>query len=152
MNAATRRHRRPSRNSDAPSGEPVASRPSWSSLEPAAKAFRIAHTAWGAVSMASLAYIWRCAATGRRNRKLAGSIGFLMVEGAALVAGRGDCPLGPLQARLGDPVPLFELVLPPRAARAAVPALLIVTLAGLAAVAARMPRLASASSRVRRSG
>lgn len=140
MIAAIRRHQPPSTSSDTTSGEPLASRPSWSSLRPAAKAFRIAHAAWGVVSMASLAYIWRCAATGRRDRKLAGGICFLMVEGAALVAGGGDCPLGPFQTRLGDPVPLFELVLPPRAARAAVPALLIVTLAGLAAVGARLPR------------
>jgi hypothetical protein len=36
----------------------------------------------------------------------------------------------PLQRRLGDPVPMFELVLPPRAAKAAVPVLAGVALAG----------------------
>ena len=36
-----------------------------------------------------------------------------------VAANHGDCPLGPLQARLGDPAPLFELVLSPTAARRA---------------------------------
>jgi hypothetical protein len=36
----------------------------------------------------------------------------------------------PVQRRLGDPVPMFELVLPPRAAKKAVPALAAVALAG----------------------
>jgi hypothetical protein len=42
--------------------------------------------------------------------------------------------------RLGDPVPLFELVLPPNAARRAVPALGLVTVAGLMLLARRSPR------------
>ena len=48
-----------------------------------------------------------------------------------MAANHGDCPLGPLQERLGDPIPLFELVLSPAAARRAVPALGLVTAAGL---------------------
>ena len=55
------------------------------------------------------------------------------------MVGRGNCPFGPFQARLGDPVPLFELVLPPRAAKAAVPVLTVITLAGMVAVALRPP-------------
>jgi hypothetical protein len=39
--------------------------------------------------------------------------------------------MGPLQQQWGDPVPLFELVLPPKAAKAAVPALAALTVAGL---------------------
>ena len=61
----------------------------------------------------------------------------LSVEGAALVVGRGNCPLGPLQGRLGDPIPLFELMLPPRAAKAAIPVLAVVAVAGLIALSAR---------------
>ncbi len=65
---------------------------------------------------------------------------FLSLEGMALVVGRGNCPFGPMQSRLGDPVPLFELVLPPRAAKAAIPLLVVVTAAGLLAVGIRGPR------------
>ncbi|MGO9207758.1 MAG: hypothetical protein ACLQBX_16515 [Candidatus Limnocylindrales bacterium] len=111
----------------------------WSDLPSGAKAFRIAHVAWSVLSLASLAYIWTCALTRRRNRLLGASIAFLSLEGVALIVGRGDCPFAPLQTRLGDPMPLFELVLPPRAAKAAVPVLAGVTLTGLAAVVVRRP-------------
>ncbi len=90
--------------------------------------------------MASLGYIWLSAVTRRRDRLLTASVVFLSLEAAALVVGRGNCPFGPLQTRLGDPVPLFELVMPPRAAKAAIPLLVIVTVAGLLAVGARPPR------------
>lgn len=99
--------------------------------------FRIAHLAWGAVAMGSLGYIWVCALRRRRGRFLAACIGFLSLQGIALVVGRGDCPFGPLQSRLGDPVPMFELLLPPRAAKAAVPVLAAVTVTGIVTVALR---------------
>lgn len=111
----------------------------WSDLPKGAKAFRIAHVIWSVASLASLGYIWTCAFTRRRNRRLWADVAFLALEGGALVVGRGDCPFGPLQARLGDPMPLFELILPPRPAKAAVPVLLGITVAGLAAVVVRRP-------------
>jgi hypothetical protein len=61
----------------------------------------------------------------------------LLAQGAALAVGRGNCPLGPFQRRLGDPVPMFELVLPPRAAKAAIPILLVVAATGIVAVLLR---------------
>ncbi len=106
-------------------------------LTPAATAFRAAHAAIGVVDLVALGYIWVCGLTGRRGRLLTASVAALAVEGAALVVGRGDCPLGPLQAKLGDPVPLFELVVPPRAAKAAVPVLAGVSVAGIAVVVVR---------------
>lgn len=92
------------------------------------------HALWSVAQLGCLSYIWACALTGRRDRRLWGSVAFLSAEGAALVVGRGDCPVGPLQAEWGDPVPFFELVLPPRAAKAAVPVLAVVAIAGIAAV------------------
>ncbi len=111
----------------------------WSDLPSGAKAFRIAHLVWSVVSLASLGHIWECALARRRDRRLGASIAFLSLEGVALIVGRGDCPFGPLQTRLGDPMPLFELVLPPRAAKAAVPVLAGVTLAGVAFGLVRRP-------------
>jgi hypothetical protein len=67
------------------------------------------------------------------------AIVFLVAEGAALVVGRGNCPVGPLQERWGDPVPFFELLLPPRAAKAAIPILAIVSVAAILAVVIRRP-------------
>jgi hypothetical protein len=91
--------------------------------------------------LTALAQIWIAAANRRRSPRVWASVGFLAVEGAALAVGRGNCPVGPLQAEWGDPVPFFELVLPPRAAKAAVPALAFVSLAGIGALVARRPGL-----------
>jgi hypothetical protein len=79
--------------------------------------------------LVAIVYVWWCALTRRRDRWLRLAVAALAAEGSVVAANHGDCPLGPLQARAGDPVPLFELVLSPRAARRAVP-----TLGGLAAV------------------
>jgi hypothetical protein len=112
---------------------------SWTTLGRRAKVWRVAHAAWSVAGLASLGYIWTCAATGRRDRLLAASIGFLSIEGVGLIVGGGDCPMGTLQAEWGDPKPFFELVLPPRAAKAAVPVLAAATVAGLLAVGLRRP-------------
>ena len=114
----------------------------WSTLGPRARAWRVVHATWSLAQLACLGYIWWCALSGRRSRRLWGSIAFLSVEGAALVVGGGNCPVGPLQAEWGDPVPFFELVLPPRAAKAAVPVLAVASLAAIAAVVVRRPGLA----------
>ncbi len=114
----------------------------WSELGRSAKAFRLAHTAFAIVQLAALGYVWFCAITRRRDRVLAASAAALLAEGVALGIGRGDCPFGPMQTELGDPVPLFELVLPARAAKAAIPVLFMVAIAGLVAVVLRPPRRA----------
>jgi hypothetical protein len=112
---------------------------SWATLGRPAKAYRVFHAAWSAAGLASLGYIWACAATRRRDRRLWASMGFLSIEGIGLVVGGGNCPMGPFQDQLGDPVPFFELVLPPRAAKAAVPILAGASVAGFVAVALRRP-------------
>lgn len=113
---------------------------SWATLGYRARAFRVVHTAWSVAGLASLAYIWACAATRRRDRRLAASMAFLSIEGIGLLIGGGDCPAGPLQEEWGDPTPFFELVLPRRAAKAAVPILAAASLAGMLAVVLRHPR------------
>ena len=106
----------------------------WSRLSKGAKAFRITHAAIAAVGLSSVGYVWACALTGRRNRVLGAALAALTVQGIGVLVGRGNCPLGPIQGRLGDPIPFFELVLPPRAAKAAFPVLLAVTLGGIVAL------------------
>jgi hypothetical protein len=114
--------------------------PSWSQLSAGARAFRLAHAAYGVVGMTSFTYLWWCALTRCRTSLLRMVVGFLLLEGVALVIGRGNCPFGPFQRSLGDPVPMFELVLPPRAAKAAVPLLAAASLAGLIVAALRPPK------------
>ena len=136
--SAVRAHQRPPPGRDHPrrtgyrcEHPPVRTTDDRPTLSHAAFAFRAAHTALAVVDVGALGYIWFCALTRRRDRRLLLSTGALLVEGVALVVGRGNCPLGPLQRRLGDPTPLFELVLPPRAAKAAVPVLAGASLIGL---------------------
>ncbi len=106
-------------------------------LSPAARALRAAHGLITVGFLAAIGYVWWCALTGRRDRRLRVAVAALVGEGAAVAANGGDCPLGPLQARLGDPVPLFELVLSPPAARRAVPVLGGVAGLGIALLARR---------------
>lgn len=116
---------------------------SWATLSRPAKAYRIFHATWSVAGLASLGYIWVCAAKRRRNSLLGASMAFLSIEGVGLIIGGGDCPMGPFQEQLGDPVPFFELLLPPRAAKAAVPILAGASLAGFLAVALRGPKRSS---------
>jgi hypothetical protein len=106
-------------------------------LSRAALAFRAAHAAVAAEQLLAIAYVWWCALSGRRDRMLRIAAGTLIGEGVLVAANGGDCPLGGLQQRLGDPVPLFELLLSPRAAKLAVPTLGAITAAGLALLMVR---------------
>ena len=107
-----------------------------SKLSRAALAFRGAHAAIAAEQLLSIGYVWWCALTGRRDPLLRIAVATLIGEGVLVAANHGDCPLGGLQERLGDPVPLFELVLSPPAAKQAVPALGAIAAAGLALLVA----------------
>ena len=103
-----------------------------SALGPAALAFRTAHAGIAIAFLAAIVHVWACALTGRRDPWLRVAVAALALEGAVVTANGGDCPLGPLQDRLDDPVPLFELVLSPRAAERAVPVLGAVAASGIA--------------------
>jgi hypothetical protein len=109
-------------------------------LSRAALAFRTFHTAIAIEQLLAIAYVWWCALSGRRDRLLRIAAATLIGEGVLVAANRGDCPLGGLQDRLGDPIPLFELVLSPRAAKLAVPTLGAITAAGLVLLVVRGPR------------
>jgi hypothetical protein len=113
----------------------------WATLGRTARLWRVGHAVWSVAQLTGLGYIWVCAASGRRSPRLWAFVALLLTEGAALVIGRGNCPMGRRQADWGDPVPFFELVLPPRAAKAAVPILAVVSVASLAALILRRPGL-----------
>jgi hypothetical protein len=102
--------------------------------------FRAFHSAIAVEQLLAIAYVWWCAITGRRDRLLRIAVATLIGEGILVSANRGDCPLGGLQERLGDPVPLFELVLSPTAAKRAVPTLGAIAAAGLVLLVVRGPR------------
>lgn len=100
-------------------------------LSAAARTFRVFHASIAVAFLVAIAYVWWCALTGQRDRWLRLAVASLTAEGVLVAANHGDCPLGPFQERLHDPVPLFELVLSPAAARRAVPALGAVAAGGI---------------------
>jgi hypothetical protein len=100
-------------------------------------AWRSAHGVIAVGFLAAIGYVWWCAVTGRRGPLLRAALGALATEGVLVVANGGDCPLGPLGDRIGDEVPLFQLLLSPRAAKRAVPTLGAVAVGGVALLAAR---------------
>ena len=106
----------------------------------AALAFWAFHAVITVEMLLAIAYVWWCALSGRRDRLLHVAAASLIGEGVLVAANHGDCPLGGLQERLGDPIPLFELVLSARAAKRAVPTLGAITAAGLVLLAVRGPR------------
>lgn len=108
-------------------------------LSAVALTFRLVHAGIAVAFLIAIAYVWWCALTGRRDRRLGLAIGALGCEGALVLANRGDCPLGGLQERLGDPTPLFELVLSPKQAKLAVPVLGAIAGLGVGLVARRSP-------------
>lgn len=122
---------------------------SWATIGGRARTWRVVHASWSAAQLACLGYIWASAMRRRRSGRLWASVAFLLVEGAALVVGRGNCPVGPMQAEWGDPVPFFELVLPPHAAKAAIPILAVSSIAGIAALVLRRPGLVAHTSPTR---
>ena len=106
-------------------------------LSVAARAFRAVHGLITVAFLLAIVHVWWCALTGRRDRGLRVAVAALVAEGAFVTVNRGDCPLGGLQDRLGDPVPLFELVLSPTAARRAIPILGAVAGAGIVLLSCR---------------
>ena len=107
-------------------------------LTAAVVSYRTVHGLIAVAFLACIGYVWWCALSGQRGGVLLRlAITALIIEGVLVITNRGNCPLGPLGERIGDPVPLFELVLPPRQARDAVPALGAITVSGLAILAAR---------------
>jgi hypothetical protein len=114
-------------------------RVTWSRLGYRARAWRVFHASWSLLQLAGLGYLCASVIRRRRSRPLWATVAFPFVEGGALVVGHGDCPMGALQAEWGDPVPFFELVLPPRAAKAAAPILAGVSLAAVVGLVVRGP-------------
>lgn len=115
-------------------------RVTWSELGVSARLFRIAHATWGLFNLLALARLWQAALARRRGRNVVASGALLLSEGAALLVGRGQCPFGPFQSSLGDPVPMFEWFLPPRPAKAAIPVLTVAAIGAFAGVLLRPPR------------
>jgi hypothetical protein len=84
---------------------------------------RVAHGLIALAFLCCIAILYIDAWRGSMNSVTLAALAALWVEGVLVLIHRGSCPLEPLFRRLGDDTPFFELLLPPRAAELAVPAL-----------------------------
>jgi hypothetical protein len=100
-------------------------------------ASRIAHGLISLVFLSCMAVVYLGAWRGRADTVTVAAIGALCVEGVLVLLSGGNCPLGPLLRRLGDETPFFELFLPPRAAKLAIPILAAVCVLGAVLLAIR---------------
>jgi hypothetical protein len=103
-------------------------------------AVRGVHSLFTLFFLSCLAYVYYAALARKRNRLLAAATGALLIEGAVVRANGGDCPLGAIHHRYGDEKTFFELFVPPRLAKRAVPFFTVVTAVGLALAIARPPK------------
>jgi hypothetical protein len=98
---------------------------------------RVAHGLVSVLFLFCIAVVYAGAWRGTAGMLTLAAVGALLLEGLLVLLSRGNCPLGPLFRRLGDDTPFFELLLPPRAARLAVPVLAAVTALGIVILATR---------------
>lgn len=100
-------------------------------------ASRIAHGLISILFLSCIAAIYLGVWRGKADAVTLAAIAVLWVEGALVLLSGGNCPLGPMLRRLGDETPFFELFLPSRAAKLAVPILTAVSALGAVLLAAR---------------
>ena len=101
-------------------------------------ALRIGHGLISLVFLACIAAVYVAAWRGMADAVTYAALAALAVEGALVGLSGGNCPLGGLFQRFGDETPFFELLLPARAARAAVPVLGVAAVAGAVLLVVRL--------------
>jgi hypothetical protein len=100
-------------------------------------ASRVAHGLISLLFLSCIAVVYLGAWRSKADAVTILALAALCVEGVLVLLSRGNCPLGPALRRLGDETPFFELFLPPRAAKLAVPVLAAVSVLGAVLLAAR---------------
>lgn len=98
---------------------------------------RAAHGLLTALFLCFIAVVYLGAWRGEAGMLTLAALAALCLQGVLVLLSRGNCPLGRVFRRLGDDTPFFELLLPPRAAVLAVPALAAVTTLGVVLLAVR---------------
>jgi len=84
---------------------------------------RTMHGLITALFLSCIGYVYYAGVTNRPTLAAYIAAGALMVEGIVVILNKGDCPLGFVHHKYGDDKAFFELLLPKRAAKLAVPVL-----------------------------
>jgi hypothetical protein len=98
---------------------------------------RVAHGLISLLFLSCIAALYLGAWRGKADAVTIAGLAALCVEAALVISSGGNCPLGRAFRKLGDETPFFELFLPPRAAKLAIPVLAAVSVLGAVLLAAR---------------
>lgn len=99
---------------------------------------RLLHGTITVFFLSCIGCIYYSAVTGRPNRLLLPAIAAVAAEGAIVLTNGGKCPMGRVHHRYGDDRDFFELFVPYRYSRHAVPVLGGVTALGIFVALARV--------------
>jgi len=92
---------------------------------------RFAHGLITAYFLACITYIYYAGFTNQISAWAYVAVASLLLEGLVVGLNHGDCPLGVVHRKFGDQKAFFELFLPKRLAKTAVPVLGMVAGAGI---------------------
>lgn len=100
---------------------------------------RVIHGLFALYFIFCLAYLYYAAIFGKLDIFLLIAVVSLVLEGfIVFILNKGDCPLIHIQRKIGDNTPFFQLLLPEKLAKQAVPALAKITWIGIALLALRL--------------
>lgn len=92
---------------------------------------RVIHGVITFIFLSCIFYIYYSGITNRIGWITYLAIGLIVVEGIVVSLNKGNCPLGPIHHKYGDDKAFFELILPKRTAKMAVPVLGIIAAVGI---------------------
>ena len=81
--------------------------------------------------LSCIAYIYYAALTDQQTVVGYAAIGLILIEGCVVLLNDGDCPLGTVHKKYGDEKDFFELFMPKRFSKRAIPVLSIVSVVGM---------------------
>ena len=100
---------------------------------------RVIHGLFAVYFILCLIYLYYAAIFSKVDMLLLLSVASLCIEGLSVfVLNKGDCPLIHIQRRIGDNIPFFQLFLPARLAKQAVPFFAKITWIGVALLVIRL--------------
>lgn len=92
---------------------------------------RILHGIITAFFLTCIIYIYYAGITNQKTTLAYIAVAFIFIEGLVVSLNKGVCPMGPLHKMFGDQKTFFELFLPKKVAKKAVPFLGIIAAIGV---------------------
>lgn len=98
---------------------------------------RFIHGLFTLYFIACMLYVYYCFFVNIENKLLYIAIISLLVEGLIIFLNKSECPLGIMHRKFGDALAFFELFLPKKIAKNAIPYFSVITILGFVLLFAR---------------